>query len=100
MQNEKPICKQMNEHRHHMVLEMKWHVVVDAQGASLSLLNSASPQVLAFFPNPDSIFKTMSIGWNFFCKGKQASSSISYPNFQNNHFLRQGTTETWRWTRS
>lgn len=76
MQNEKPLCTQMNEHRHHTVSEMKWRVVVDTQGASLLLLNSASPQVLAFFPNPDSIFTTMSIGWNFLCKGKQASSSI------------------------
>lgn len=100
MQNKKPLCKQMNEHRHYTVLEMKWHVVVDTQGASLLLLNSAFLQVFAFFPNPDSIFKTMSIGWNFFCKLHQVSSSISYTNLPNNYFLCQGTTETWRWPRS
>jgi hypothetical protein len=77
MQNEKAVCKQMNEHRNYTVLERKWHVVVMAtQGESLSLLNSVSLQVLAFFPSPESIFKTMSIGWNFCFKGKQASSSI------------------------
>lgn len=71
MQNEKVLCKQMNEHRNYRVLQTKWCVVVvDTQGASLLLLNSVSLQVLAFFPSPDSIFKTMSIEWNFFCNGK------------------------------
>ena len=43
MQNEKALCKQMNEHRNYTVLEMKWHAVVMAtQGASLLLLKSIS----------------------------------------------------------
>lgn len=71
MQNEKALCKQMNEHRNYTVLERKWHVIVMAtQGTSLMLLNSVSLKVLAFFPSQESIFKTISIGWNFCCKGK------------------------------
>lgn len=73
MQNEKPLCKQMNEHRHYTVLEMKWHVVVDTQGASLLLLNSAFSAGICFLSKPRFYFQDH-VHWMEFLL--QASSSI------------------------
>lgn len=74
MQNEKPLCKQMNEHKHYTVLEMKWHVVVDTQGASIFVASEFCISAgICFLYKPRFYFQDHVHWMEFFL---QASSSI------------------------